>query len=347
MINKMRATAGLISATLALSFAIDGDGARLASPAHAQNMLQNMLTKLRGERLPAGIAKSNGRLEATQVDISSKYAGRLASVDVEEGSTVTQGQTVAKISAPEMEAQLRSAEASAQKARDAQATAEADILTKQSAYDFAKSEYERGAELVKTSTISKQTYDQRKHNYDSATSSLASAKAQRDQAVSQIKSSDAEVDRIKAMLADLNLVSPRNGRVQYQLARAGEVIGAGTPILTILDLSDVYMTIFLPAADAGKLAVGSEARLVLDPIPQYVVPAKVTFVAADAQFTPKTVETKDERSKLMFRVKLKIDADVLQKFYQRVKTGVRGVGYVRWNDQVSWPDDLQVKLPAQ
>ena len=151
MINKMRATAGLISATLALSFAIDGDGARLASPAHAQNMLQNMLTKLRGERLPAGIAKSNGRLEATQVDISSKYAGRLASVDVEEGSTVTQGQTVAKISAPEMEAQLRSAEASAQKAqRCAGDGGSRHSRPNRARYDFAKSEYERGAELVKS-----------------------------------------------------------------------------------------------------------------------------------------------------------------------------------------------------
>ena len=95
--------------------------------------------------------------------------------------------------------------------------------------------------------------------------------------------------------------------MQYQLARAGEVVAAGAPIVTILDLTDVYMTIFLPAADAGKLSVGDEARIVLDPVPDYVVPAKVSFVAADAQFTPKTVETKDERAKLMFRIKLKID----------------------------------------
>jgi HlyD family secretion protein len=115
--------------------------------------------------------------------------------------------------------------------------------------------------------------------------------------------------------------------------------------VTILDLTDVYMTIFLPAADAGRLAVGDEARIILDPVPDYVVPAKVSFVAADAQFTPKTVETTDERAKLMFRIKLKIDAQVLQQFYARVKTGVRGLGFVRTKANVEWPADLQVKLP--
>jgi HlyD family secretion protein len=331
----------LVIGALALSADLGG------SRAHAQNLLQDMLAKLRGERLPAGIAKSNGRLEATQVDVSSKYAGRLAEVDVEEGSTVKQGQVLAKISAPELEAQLRAAEADVQKAKHAQAAAEADIKTKQSALDFAKSDYDRGAELVKSGTISKQTYDQRKRNFDSATSAVTSATSVRDQAISAIKSSEAQFDRLTAMIADLTLVSPRNGRVQYQLARAGEVVAAGAPILTVLDLTDVYMTLFLPASEAGTLEMGGEARLVLDPIPQYVVPAKVSFVASNAQFTPKTVETKDERAKLMFRVKLKIDQDVLLKFYRRVKTGIRGMGFVRMNDQVKWPDDLQVKLPAK
>ncbi len=105
------------------------------------------------------------------------------------------------------------------------------------------------------------------------------------------------------------------------------------------------MTIFLPAADAGRLTVGDEARIVLDPVPDFIIPAKVSFVAADAQFTPKTVETKDERAKLMFRIKLKIDPDVLQQFYSRVKTGIRGMGFVRTKPGVDWPDDLKVNLP--
>jgi HlyD family secretion protein len=264
---------------------------------------------------------------------------------VEEGSSVTQGEIIARISSPEYEAQLRAAQADVQNAKDALVAAESEIVSRKSALEFAKSDFERGQELMKSGFITKQVFEQRKRNYDSAVAAVQSFTSQRDQAQSKIKNSEAEVERIESIIKDMTLVSPRIGRVQYQLARAGEVVAAGAPIVTILDLTDVYMTIFLPAAEAGRLTVGDEARIVLDPVPDYVVPAKVSFVAADAQFTPKTVETKDERAKLMFRVKLKVDPQVLQQFYTRVKTGVRGMGFVRTKADVDWPADLEVKLP--
>jgi HlyD family secretion protein len=320
-------------------------GVSLVPSAHAQGIIRNLIARLRGQTLPDGVVKSNGRIEATQVDVSSKYAGRLAEVTVEEGSSVTQGQVIARISSPEYEAQLRAAQADVQKANDALAAAEAEITSRQSALEFAKSDFQRGQELMKTGFITKQVFEQRKRNYDSAVAAVQSFTSQRDQALSQIANSEAEVDRVQSIIDDLTLVSPRLGRVQYQLARAGEVVAAGAPIVTILDLTDVYMTIFLPAADAGRLTVGDEARIILDPVPDFVIPAKVSFVAADAQFTPKTVETTDERAKLMFRTKLKIDPQILQQFYTRVKTGVRGMGFVRTKADVEWPADLQVKLP--
>jgi HlyD family secretion protein len=320
-------------------------GVSLVRSAHAQGIIRNLIARLRGQTLPDGVVKSNGRIEATQVDVSSKYAGRLAEVTVEEGSSVTQGQVIARISSPEYEAQLRAAQADVQKANDALAAAEAEITSRQSALEFAKSDFQRGQELMKTGFITKQVFEQRKRNYDSAVAAVQSFTSQRDQALSQIANSEAEVDRVQSIIDDLTLVSPRLGRVQYQLARAGEVVAAGAPIVTILDLTDVYMTIFLPAADAGRLTVGDEARIILDPVPDFVIPAKVSFVAADAQFTPKTVETTDERAKLMFRTKLKIDPQILQQFYTRVKTGVRGMGFVRTKADVEWPADLQVKLP--
>ena len=342
----------LLTALLAAGVAISPsgrsvrwNGVSFISEANAQSMIRDLIARLRGETMPAGIVKSNGRLEATQVDVSSKYPGRLAEVAVEEGSNVTLGQVIARISSPEYEAQLRAAQADVQHATDALTAAESEIASRQSALEFAKSDFERGAQLLKTGTITKQTYEQRKRNFDAADAAVKSVIAQRDQARSKIKNSEAEVDRIQAIITDLTLLSPRLGRVQYQLARAGEVVAAGAPIVTILDLTDVYMTIFLPAADAGKVAMGDQARIILDPVPDFVVPASVSFVAADAQFTPKTVETTDERAKLMFRVKLKIDPQVLQQFYTRVKTGVRGMGFVRTKADLEWPDDLQVKLP--
>jgi HlyD family secretion protein len=330
----------------ALSLTADPRGGISWVPsAHAQGIIRNLIARLRGQTLPDGIVKSNGRIEATQVDVSSKYAGRLAEVTVEEGSSVTQGQVIAKLTSPEYDAQLRAARADVQKANNALATAEAEITSRESALEFAKSDFERGQELIKTGFITKQVFEQRKRNFDSAVAAVKSYTSQRDQALSQIANSEAEVDRIQSIIDDLTLVSPRIGRVQYQLARAGEVVAAGAPIVTILDLTDVYMTLFLPAADAGRLAIGDEARIILDPVPDYVIPASVSFVAADAQFTPKTVETTDERAKLMFRIKLKVDPQVLQQFYTRVKTGIRGLGFVRTRADLEWPADLQVKLP--
>jgi len=347
IVHRRAAAAAALLFGVAAILSIDSNpesGVAFVPSAHAQ-VVRNLIARLRGQTLPAGVVKSNGRIEATQVDVSSKYPGRLAEVTVEEGSSVTKGQVIARISSPEYEAQLRAAQADVQKAKDALSAAEAEILSRQSALDFAKSDFERGQELMKNGFITKQAFEQRKRNFDAAAAAVTSFTSQRDQAKSQIKNSEAEVERIESIISDLTLVSPRLGRVQYQLARAGEVVAAGAPIVTILDLTDVYMTIFLPAADAGKLSVGDEARIILDPVPDYIVPATVSFVAADAQFTPKTVETSEEREKLMFRAKLQLDAAVLKQYSSRVKTGVRGIGIVRTNPPPPWPDDLQVKLP--
>jgi HlyD family secretion protein len=224
----------------ALSMSADQkNGVSFAPSAQAQGIIRNLIARLRGQTLPDGIVKSNGRIEATQVDVSSKYAGRLAQVTVEEGSSVTQGQVIAKLTSPEYEAQLRAAKADVQKSNNALAAAEAEITSRESALEFAKSDFERGQELIKTGFITKQVFEQRKRNFDSSVAAVKSFTSQRDQALSQIANSEAEVDRIQSIIDDLTLVSPRIGRVQYQLARAGEVVAAGAPIVTILDLADV------------------------------------------------------------------------------------------------------------
>jgi HlyD family secretion protein len=193
--------------------------------------------------------------------------------------------------------------------------------------------------------MTQQVFDQRVNKAQSTDALLHAAEAARDRARFEINTAQAEVDRIEAILVDLKLVAPRSGRVQYKISQAGEVVNAGTRIVTLLDLHDVYMTIYLPAAQAGPLSLGDDARIIIDPLPQYVVPASISFVATDAQFTPKSVETAEEREKLMFRVKLQIDPKVLEQYHTQVKTGVRGMGFVRTDSSVAWPQDLAVKLP--
>jgi HlyD family secretion protein len=295
--------------------------------------------------MPAGIVKTNGRIEATQVDIAAKYAGRLETVSVQEGDEVNAGQVIAVISSPEYEAQLRGAQAEVLKAKQALAETDAMIAERQSDLVAAKNDLARGQDLVDKGFLTKQVYDQRLNKAQVTEAALRAAQAAHEQAQFAINTAQAEVERLEAVLVDLKLVAPRSGRVQYKISQAGEVVGAGTRIITLLDLHDVYMTIYLPAAEAGQLALGDDARIIIDPLPQYVVPASISFVATDAQFTPKSVETADERQKLMFRVKLQIDPKVLEQYHTQVKTGIRGMGFVRTDTAVAWPADLVVKLP--
>jgi HlyD family secretion protein len=311
----------------------------------ARKAVETLINRLRGRDMPEGIVKTNGRIEATQVDVAAKYPGRLATLTVNEGDEVTAGQVVGTISSPETEAQLRAAQAQLLKAKQALAAAVAAIAQRKSELDFSRGDYQRAKMLVERGNISVQVLDQRRNRLDQADAAYVSANAERDEAESTIKAATADVERLQAVLADLVLLSPRSGRVQYRLARAGEVVAAGQRVLTILDLKDVYMTVYLPANVAGKLTLGDEARTILDPIPEYVLPNTISFVATDAQFTPKSVETAEEREKLMFRVKLQGDPAVLDKFHRFVKTGVRGLGFVRIDPQIAWPDELKVKLP--
>src|SRR5262245_827937 len=345
----------LAAAIVACAPGISDDGLLIAS-AQAQSKQQDPLQKartavetlinrLRGRDMPEGIVKTNGRIQATQVDVSAKYSGRLSAVNVDEGDEVTAGQVVATISSPETEAKLREAQANLLKAKKSLAEAVAKIAQRNSDLDFTRTDYNRGKPLLEHGTITQQTLDLRRNKFESAEAAYVAANEQREQAEAAIKAAQANVESLEAILVDLVLVSPRTGRVQYRLARAGEVVAAGQRVLTILDLKDVYMTIYLPAEIAGKLTLSDEARVILDPLPQNVFPASISFVATDAQFTPKSVETAEERQKLLFRVKLQGDPAVLDKYHSAVKTGVRGLGFVRTDPKLAWPAELAVKLP--
>src|SRR5215471_17758348 len=215
----------------------------------ARTAVETLINRLRGRDMPDGIVKTNGRVEATEVDVAAKYAGRLATLNVGEGDEVTAGQVVGTISSPETEAQLRAAQAQVLKSKKALAEAIALIAQRKSDLDFTRTDYERGKTLGDHGNLSQQMVDLRRNKFQSAEAAYIAANAQRDEAEAAIKAAEADVERLQSMLVDLVLVSPRSGRVQYRLARAGEVIAAGQRVLTILDHNDVYMTIYLPADD--------------------------------------------------------------------------------------------------
>ncbi|WP_454650012.1 HlyD family secretion protein [Bradyrhizobium liaoningense] len=325
--------------------------------------------KLKDPALPAGFAGGNGRIEATEIDISTKIPGRIKDILVNEGDFVTAGQVLVRMDTSQLQAQRRQAEAQLQRAiisidtaksqirqRDAEREAAIAIVAQQDAkLDQAERQRQRSEQLIKTSAVSQQALDNDRANALTAKASLAAAqagvassdaalnaaKAQAVDAEAAVDAARAAIDSIAADIDDSILKSPRDGRVQYRVAQLGEVLSAGGRVLNLVDLGDVYMTFFLPTAEAGRIAMGADARLVLDAAPQYVVPAKVTFVADVAQFTPKTVETEEERQKLMFRVKAQILPQLLQKYIRDVKTGLPGMAYVQLDPRAPWPTSLQ------
>lgn len=295
--------------------------------------------------LPAGFASGNGRIEATEYDIASKRAGRIIEVLVREGDMVEVGQVLARIDTRDLEAQLREAEARLKEAQEGKNYAGAIVEQRESERSYAKIELQRLLELVKKGHVSQEKVDQARTAQQSSEAALRAARILVIQSEASVKAAIARIERLKADIEDSILKTPVRGRILYRLAEPGEILPAGGKVLTVLELTDVYMTIYLPAGQVGKVVIGSEARIKLDAVPEFTLPATVSFIAPEAQFTPREVETRSEREKLMFRVKVKIDPELLKTHIEKVKTGLPGVAYVRLDEGSEWPPRLQVKLP--
>lgn len=295
--------------------------------------------------LPADIVVANGRIEVQRVDVATKVAGRLASIPVREGDMVAAGAVIATMDETEIRATLAAAEASVERAVQGIAQARAATASREAELALAEVQLKRAADLREHDFASAAEADQRLAARNVAAAAVDAARAAIGDAEAARRVAEAQAAAIRATLADMTLKAPVAGRVEYKLAEPGEIVAAGGRVATLLDLSDVTITVFLPTASVGRVRLGSEARIVLDAAPDYVVPASVTFVAAEAQFTPKTVETADERVKLMYRVKIGVPVDLLARYRDYVKAGLTGNAYVRLGPDAVWPDWLQPRLP--
>lgn len=322
--------------------------------------------------LPAGIASGNGRIEAVEINISTRIAGRIREILAREGDFVQAGQVLARMDTAQLEAQRRQAEAEHQRATIGVDTAEslvaqreaerkaatAVVAQREAELNIAQKRLERTEQLARSRTVSQQVLDEDSAAFEGAKATVSSAQAQlaaseaaisaaRAQVVdakAAVNAAHAAIESISADIDDATLRSPRDGRVQFRVAQLGEVLSAGGRVLNLVDLSDVFMTFFLPTAQAGRVAIGSEVRIVLDAAPQFVIPARASFVADVAQFTPQTVETEDERQKLMFRVRAQIPEELLRRHIEQVKTGLPGVAHVKLDPAAEWPANLQRNL---
>jgi HlyD family secretion protein len=206
---------------------------------------------------------------------------------------------------------------------------------------LAQQEFDRTSALVTRGFATFELLDQRRQALNGAIAGLNMATNRVGEAERAFDAATHDVEYYKVNIIDNTLIAPRDGRIQYRLANVGEVLPAGGRVFTMLDTLYVYMDIYLPTAEAGKVKTGADARIVLDARPDLAIPAKVTFIATQAQFTPKTVETKDERDKLMFRIRVKIDPERLRSRGPAVRSGLPGVAYVKQDHSVEWPRSLQ------
>ena len=244
------ATAALVVGAICLAsvahYAGETNQSGFVSSAQAQPQpIRKLIEWLRGLTLPAGIVRAEGRIEATQVDVSSKYAGEVVDVAVQEGDKVAVGQVIARLRSPELEAQLRAAQSDLRSAKEAQAQ-------------------------------------------------------------DAIKAAEAKVEQIKSMISELTLVSPREGKVQYQLAHAGDSVAAGAPIVTLIDLYRRVHDRVSSRRRRGQTCNGGRS-------PPH--PGRGSGLCRSRsgelcrirlrKSAPKAVETKDDRAKLMLRVDLK------------------------------------------
>jgi HlyD family secretion protein len=320
-----------------------------------------------------GFASGNGRIEATEIDVATKLAGRVKTILVNEGDFVQADQPLAQMQVDVLDAQRDEASAQSSQAITAVANAEAQVAARQSdtaaaqalvvqresELDAAQRRLARFEALFKEKVVSLQELDDNRTIARVAAAALTAAQAQKTatedaikaaqtqvvSAVSGVTATEAVITRIEADIQDGQLKAPRAGRVQYLVVQPGEVLAAGGKVLNLVDLSDVYITFFLSEMAVGKIALGSDVHVILDALPQYVIPAKVSYVSSTAQFTPKTVETASERQRMMFRVKARIDSELLLKHVKVVKTGLPGVAWLKVDPKVQWPTNLEVKVP--
>jgi HlyD family secretion protein len=298
-------------------------------------------------RLSPGIAWGNGRLEADQIDVDTKFAGRIAKLFVDEGDMVRAGQVVAIMDTRDLEASLKKSEALVSQAERALDEAKANLVQQQTQVKLAQQELDRTSALVPKGFATVELLDQRHQQMNAAVAAESAATHRVAEAQHALDAATHDVELYRVNILDNSLIAPRDGPIQYRVANVGEVLPAGGKVFTMLDASYVYMDIYLPSVEAGRVMIGSEARIVVDAYPDHVIPAKVVFVASQAQFTPKTVETKAERDKLMFRIRVRIDPNRLEGREAMVRSGLPGVAYVRMDPSVAWPPSLQASPPPR
>lgn len=278
-----------------------------------------------------GIIYVSGNIETTDAQASFKLAGRVEKRMVSEGETIEKGLLVATLDANEFEQEVAIRGADLEFAQAVLAELEAgsrlqEVAAAKATFDRAKSEmqqqkrdYERQKELYEKNVISEQEYEKAQTGFEVTSARLKEAKEQfklveegpRQERIQQARAKVSQATQALKLaeirLGYAELRSPLSGVVVSEHIEAGEYVVPGTAIVTIADLKDVWLRAYINETDLGRVKLGQEVEVSTDSYPDKKYKAVISFIASQAEFTPKTVQTNEQRVKLVYRIKINID----------------------------------------
>ncbi|MFZ1081126.1 MAG: efflux RND transporter periplasmic adaptor subunit [Candidatus Kryptoniota bacterium] len=273
---------------------------------------------------------ATGTIEATESSIAAQVSGRIIKMNYEEGSLLKKGDTLAEIDHRTLVQQVNQAQAAFEMAKQQYdllingartedlRVAEEGVKQAEANFNLAQLSLNRTQKLFADHSVSQSQMDAAQAQYDVASAQLKSAqqnseKTQHYARPEEIRSAAAQVQQAQAMLNNAQIsfehsfvTSPIDGTVLEKLLEVGDYANVGTPIYTISDLRTMKITVYVSEVDLAKIRLGDDAKVVLDGMPNHPFDGKVIYISPTAEFTPKNVETKEDRIKLVFAVKIGI-----------------------------------------
>jgi HlyD family secretion protein len=245
---------------------------------------------------PKNTIKVSGNIEATETRLSFQVPGKISKLLVDEGYYIKKGQVTAVLDKEEL---IKIKE-----------QAEANLEQAQSDYTLREKDYTRYSELLKDDAVSVQDRDTALNNFQVAKAALDAAKK--------------ALDLANIRLSYADLTSTVDGFVIVKSAEAGEVVQAGSPVFTVADMNDIWLTAYIKETDLGRVHLNQSVDIKTDSYPGKIYPGRISFISEESEFTPKYIQTTEERVKLVYRIKI----DVTNTNYE-LKPGMPADGYIK------------------
>lgn len=289
------------------------------------------LLLIKSEKTPEGILILSGRIEGRQIDIAPKIQGRIIKLYKDEGDSVRQGELLCEIDSEQLFARYKAMVETASSSYSAIAQAQANLVKAKASYEKAKNDYERYSSLIKEELVSKSEFDRVKMQYESAKAEMDAILKSIAQAEANYKAAQQRLLEAKADLNETKIYAPAHGVILSRPVETGEVVNPGTVLYVMVDLNKLYVKVYVPEPDIGKIKLGTPARVYIDAYPERYFNGKITKIYEQAEFTPKNVETKEERVKLVFGVEVSVDNPE-----GLLKPGMPADVVIKWKETAEW-----------